>query len=431
MGCLVVIGLAIGALALVAVSSQARGVVAWVGLLMVCVAILLLVRPAVQSVTRRGGSTDVRRGRGHRRPDGSDDRDWSSDDEDGEADERPPATKSDLGCAALILALIVALAWTVLGSGTGGRVGLTESLIVAANVGILVAIVAAGVVAARWALRRLGDGGGDSDSTDTLIEAAGRVQDGDYSARVPETGSAESRLLARSFNQMSARLGATDAQRRSFMADVSHELRTPLTVIQGQLEAIRDGVYPADAEHLAPALDQVAVLERLVEDLRTLALSESGSLKLTRESVDVGALATEVVGAFEPSARAAGVHLAVTVAPAVPRAWLDPTRVGSVVRNLVANALRYTPAGGSVTVEVAAAGPDEVLIRVRDTGRGIDPALLATVFERFSRSPDSTGSGLGLAIARALVEAHGGTITAASDPGSGTTMTVRLPVGSI
>ncbi|MBX3030133.1 MAG: HAMP domain-containing protein [Chloroflexi bacterium] len=267
--------------------------------------------------------------------------------------------------------------------------------------------------------------------TDPIIEAAGRVQDGDYSARVPETGSAEARLLARSFNQMSARLEATDAQRRSFMADVSHELRTPLTVIQGQLEAIRDGVYPADAEHLAPALDQVAVLERLVEDLRTLALSESGSLKLTRESVDVGTLVTEVVSAFEPTAQAAGVTLSVTVTPAVPRAWLDPARIGSVVRNLVANALRYTPAGGGVTIEVAATDTEQVVVSVRDTGRGIDPALLGTVFERFSRSPDSTGSGLGLAIARALVEAHGGTITAASEPGSGTTMTVRLPVGSI
>ncbi len=322
-GCLLVIGLAIGSLLLVVVSPAARGVVAWLGFLVACVAILVLARQAIHSLVRRDGRAEL------------------------------------------------------------------------------------------------------------LIEAAGRVQEGDYSARVPETGSAESRLLARSFNQMSARLEATDAQRRSFMADVSHELRTPLTIIQGQLEAIRDGVYPADAAHLAPALEQVAVLERLVEDLRTLALTESGSLRLAREPVDVGTLVTEVASAFRPSAEVAGVTLSVTVAPAVPRAWLDPARIGSVVRNLVANALRYTPAGGSVTVDVAAADIEQVVLRIRDTGRGIDPALLATVFERFSRSPDSSGSGLGLAIARALVEAHGGTITAASEPGTGTTMTVGLPIGGI
>jgi signal transduction histidine kinase len=292
------------------------------------------------------------------------------------------------------------------------------------NLLVLAVLVVLGVLMIRGALRWRR---GTDDTVDRLIEAAGQVQEGDYSARVPETGSAESRLLARSFNQMSARLETTDAQRRSLMADVSHELRTPLTVIQGQLEAIRDGIYPADAQHLTPALDQVVVLERLVDDLRTLSLSESGSLRLARESVDLGALVGETVEAFRLGADAASVRLSVEVAPDLPRAWLDPSRIGSVVRNLVANALRHTSAGGSVRVEVRRAG-EWLEVHVRDTGRGIDPELLPTVFDRFSRSPDSSGSGLGLAIARALVEAHGGTIAAQSPPGEGTTMTVRLPL---
>jgi two-component system sensor histidine kinase BaeS len=294
-----------------------------------------------------------------------------------------------------------------------------------ANLLVLVVLVTLGLLVVRGVVRwhRPTD-----DAVDRLIEAAGRVQGGDYSARVPEAGSAESRLLARSFNQMSARLEATDAQRRSLMADVSHELRTPLAVIQGQLEAIRDGVYPPDPEHVEPALHQVAVLERLVEDLRTLALSESGSLRLVREPVDLGALVTEVVESFRATAEASGVRLSTHAATDLPRAWLDPARIGSVVRNLVANALRYTPAGGSVDATVAVAG-DSLEVRVHDTGRGIDPTLLPTVFERFSRAPDSGGSGLGLAIARALVEAHGGSIVAQSEPGAGTSMTVRLPVG--
>jgi two-component system sensor histidine kinase BaeS len=136
----------------------------------------------------------------------------------------------------------------------------------------------------------------------------------------------------------------------------------------------------------------------------------------------------EVVGSLRTTADTAGVTLDVDAQPALPRALVDPVRVGSVIRNLVANALRYTPSGGTVTVSVRAAGGHDALeLIVRDTGRGIDPALLPLVFERFSRSPDSTGSGLGLAIARSIVEAHGGTIAAESVPGAGTTITVRMP----
>ncbi|MET0772384.1 MAG: ATP-binding protein [Candidatus Limnocylindrales bacterium] len=321
-----------------------------------------------------------------------------------------------IGCG---LAVVVVTVAVLVGGLLWPAAGFVATI---ASIGIIIVLL---LVVAALASRLLQP---TTASVGELIDGAERVQQGDYTARVTESGPTELRTLARAFNQMSDRLGRTDQQRRAFMADVSHELRTPLAVIQGQLEAVRDGVYPADAEHITPALDQVAVLERLVDDLRTLSLSESGSLTLAREPVDLGSLAVDVVSPFEATATAASVTLATEVAPGLPRAYLDRVRIGSVIRNLVANALRYTPPGGSVVIALRATGPDALELSVQDTGRGIDPALLPAVFERLSRSPDSAGSGLGLAIARSIVEAHGGTITATSIPGAGTTMTVRLPI---
>ena len=334
--------------------------------------------------------------------------------------ERPPwvvaserwRRRRNLGCLVL---LVIAASFFALAAPWWHSGPLVILWIIAALVVLLMA---------RWVVRIAR---ATSRPVDELIDAAGRVQAGDFAARVTEEGPTEIRSLARAFNQMSERLQRTDTQRRTFMADVSHELRTPLTVIQGQLEAIRDGVYPADTEHIGPALEQVAVLERLVEDLRTLALSESGSLPLARVPVDLGALAVEVAAGFRATAEASRVALTVDAEPAVRQVLVDPVRVGSVLRNLVANAIRYTPVGGSVSIRVRQAGT-HVELSVTDTSRGIDPALLPTVFERFSRSANSTGSGLGLAIARAIVEAHGGTIEAASIPGQGTAITVRLPI---
>jgi signal transduction histidine kinase len=306
-----------------------------------------------------------------------------------------------------------------------GGIPVVASFLFVAILSIVVALLFAAVAAGIWRSGRWPRS--DADGVDELVAAAARIQDGDYSARVPETGSAEQRLLARSFNQMSAQLGESDVRRRSFMADVSHELRTPLSVIQGQLEAIRDGVYPADAAHIAPALEQVRTLEWLVEDLRTLALSDSGTLRLARQPTDLAALVTEVTEGFRLAADVARIHLAVDVSQEMPHVPIDAARIASVIRNLVANALRHTPPNGSVTVSAAPEGPTRVMVSVTDTGRGIDPTLLPTVFERFTRAADSGGSGLGLAIAKALVEAHGGCIDATSEPPTGTTVTFHLP----
>jgi two-component system, OmpR family, sensor histidine kinase BaeS len=255
-----------------------------------------------------------------------------------------------------------------------------------------------------------------------LIEAAQRIESGDYSTQVPEWGSSDIRSVARAFNSMSARLKTIDEQRRSFLADVTHELRTPLSVIRGQAEAINDGVYPADASHLAPILDATATLDRLVEDLRTLVLTDAGNLGLHKEPTDLGALVRDGVESFRQQASSQGVTLSTDIASGLSPVDLDPARIRQVIGNLLSNSIRHTPSGGSIKVSVSS----PATVAVADTGEGIPPELLPHVFERFTKGPGSTGSGLGLAIARDIVVAHGGEIHVDSGP-AGTTVRVTLP----
>ena len=258
-----------------------------------------------------------------------------------------------------------------------------------------------------------------------LIDAARRIESGDYSAQVPEWGSPDIRSVARAFNAMSARLKTIDEQRRNFMADVTHELRTPLSVIRGQAEAIADGMYPADAAHLAPILDATQTLDRLVDDLRTLVETDAGNLVLHKEPTDVGALVRDTVESFRSQAESAALTLAAETADKGPTLEVDPARIRQVIGNLLSNAIRHTPSGGTVKVGVSSAN-DQVTITVTDTGEGIPPDLLAHVFERFAKGPNSTGSGLGLAIARDVVKAHGGEVAVRSEGRGGTTATVVL-----
>jgi two-component system sensor histidine kinase BaeS len=292
-----------------------------------------------------------------------------------------------------------------------------------------IAIVAAGGIGLTMAGRTFRGAGA---TLDRLVDAAGRVEEGDYATRVEEpiAGRGPLRQLVRGFNSMAGRLEANEEQRRRLLADVSHELRTPLAVIQGNIEAILDGVHEADEAHLGAILEETHVLARLVDDLRTVALSESGSLPLHREPTDLAILAAEAVTAFRRAAEAAGVRLDVRVGDDVPLLDVDPVRIREVLSNLVANALRHTPSGGSIDVEASlSASAATVEIVVRDTGSGIDPALLPHIFDRFAKSADSRGSGLGLAIARGLVEAHGGSIEVDSSV-AGTVFRLRLPIRS-
>jgi len=262
-----------------------------------------------------------------------------------------------------------------------------------------------------------------------LIDAARRIESGDYSAKVPEWGSPDIRSVARAFNSMSARLKSMDEQRRSFLADVTHELRTPLSVIRGQAEAISDGVYPADAAHLAPILDATQTLDRLVEDLRTLVQTDAGNLVLHKEPTDLGALVHDTVDSLRSQAESAGLSLTTEIGDNLPTIDVDPARIRQVIGNLLSNAIRHTPTGGSVKAAVSSVG-DKVTISVTDTGEGIPRDLLPHVFERFVKGPSSTGSGLGLAIAYDIVRAHGGRVTAESTVGQGTTVLIDIKPNS-
>ncbi len=328
------------------------------------------------------------------------------------------------GCLLLLLALFVSgLLLLAVGAFVSFVAGTaTHPALVVLGLMVFLAI-SAGVFGALRAAHRT------AAPVDDLIEAAGRIEVGDYSARVPERGNGDVRSLARAFNDMSARLEDIDSRRRTFLADVAHELRTPLTVIQGQLEAIGDGVYPVDQEHLAPVLGQVHALEQLVDDVRLVALAEAGVLVLEREDVDPGALVDDVLAAYRATADAGKVALIADIEPGLPAIPADPGRIRRAIGNLVANAIRYTPPGGSVTV-AARASParDAVAVEVRDTGSGIPPELLPRVFDRFVKEPGSPGSGLGLAIAKDVVTAHGGTITAETPAGNGTTVRFTLPL---
>lgn len=261
-----------------------------------------------------------------------------------------------------------------------------------------------------------------------LIEAVGRVEAGDYEAHVAVRGPREVETLARAFNAMVGRLKEDEVSRRALLADVSHELKTPLTVIRGSLEALVDGVYPADPEHLTPILEETRQLSLLIDDLRTLSAAEAGGLRLRREPTDLGVLAEEAAAAYRTSAAADGIRIQIDIPPDFPLVEVDPGRIRQVLANLIANALRYSPRPGAIWIAASERSDGWAEITVRDEGEGIDPEVLPFLFERFAKSPDSSGSGLGLAIARRLAEAHGGELHAESEAGAGTSMRLTIPL---
>jgi len=259
-----------------------------------------------------------------------------------------------------------------------------------------------------------------------VMDAAGKVTEGDLSARADVQGPADVRDLARSFNRMAERLEANEEQRRNLLADVAHELRTPLSVIRAHVEGMADGIYEPTADHLALIADEASVMGRLLDDLQLLSNAEAGALRLHRERVEPRELLSSAEATFRAQAAEAGVTLVVDAEEDLPVVDVDPIRIGEVVTNLVSNALRHTPSGGTITIAAAREG-DDVAFRVTDTGEGIPADELVHVFVRFARSAESGGSGLGLAIAKSLVQAHGGSISAESEPGNGTSIRFVLP----
>jgi two-component system OmpR family sensor kinase len=288
-----------------------------------------------------------------------------------------------------------------------------------------------------------------------LRTAAERIASGDLAQRVEVRSGDEIGDLAQRFNSMAESLARAETTRRNLVADVAHELRTPLSVIQGNLEALLDGVYPLTPENVAPIHEETILLSRLVDDLRDLALAEAGQLKLDRQPTRLANLIGRTVQAMQPQAAEKQISLTADVAADLPPAIIDPRRIEQVLRNLLTNALRHAPPGGRVQVtgsklEVGSwkleaggrrdaqhptsnAQPATLLVQVQDSGPGIAPADLPFVFDRFwradrSRTRADGGAGLGLAIARQLVEAHGGRIWVESQPGQGAMFSFTLPV---
>lgn len=266
-----------------------------------------------------------------------------------------------------------------------------------------------------------------------ILRAIDTVAEGDLSVRVPADDSPQFSELIKRFNKMVGELERAAQQRRNLTADIAHELRTPLHLIQGNLEGLLDGVYEPTPEHVNATLDETRLITRLVNDLQTLSLAETGQLALHQTRFSLGDLIQDLTTSYAARAASGGVALEARVAEPDRSLTADYDRLNQVMSNLISNALRYTHEGGTITI---AAGPGSreghgARLEVRDTGVGIAPEDLPFIFDRFWRADQARGerahSGLGLAIAQQLVHAHGGTIEVQSVVGAGTTFTIDLP----
>jgi signal transduction histidine kinase len=274
-----------------------------------------------------------------------------------------------------------------------------------------------------------------------LSRAAAAITRGDLSQQVTIHSRDELGELGQVFNSMAKSLADAELQRQHLVADVAHELRTPLTAIQGTLEGIQDGVLPMDHEQLNALHAETMLLNRLVGDLRLLSLADAGQLQLDQQAVDPTKLLSEAVERMRPQTDMKAIRLESNFAENLPTILVDSDRITQVMNNLVGNAIRYTPEGGTIRVEAAMSkSTDSLQVSVTDTGSGIPPEDLPSVFNRFyradrSRSRASGGSGLGLAIVKQFVEAHGGSVEAQSPvvqdglpPRQGTRITFSLPI---
>ncbi|MBI5301902.1 MAG: HAMP domain-containing histidine kinase [Chloroflexi bacterium] len=298
------------------------------------------------------------------------------------------------------------------------RVGFIVAGLIASTLGVLLGLVISRTVAAPLA---------------QVAQAARGFAARDWHARASVRGAEEIAEVAREFNTMADELQRAETLRRNLMADIAHELRTPLTVLQGNLSAMLDEVYPLDRAEIATLYDETRVLARLVNDLRELSLAESGQLPLNVQAVEVAALAQTAVANFQAAADLQNVRVTCDASDAL-LARADPDRLAQVFRNLLSNALRHTPSGGAIRVRCSVfdGQPEFVTVSVQDTGDGIAPEDLPRVFDRFyrgdkSRARASGGTGLGLAIAKSLIEAMGGKIGVESERGKGSRFWFTVP----
>jgi signal transduction histidine kinase len=253
-----------------------------------------------------------------------------------------------------------------------------------------------------------------------LQNAAASIATGNLGQRVSIRSHDELGKLGSTFNQMAENLAKAETQRRHLVADVAHELRTPLAAIQGTLEGMQDGVLPLDEEQVAALYTETMLLNRLVGDLKLLSLAEAGQLKLEFSEIEPGDLIKQLIERDQAQANQKNIRLEADLSVKLPVVWMDSDRITQVLNNLIGNALRYTPEGGTIIVKGSFDSMNQMLeISVSDTGLGIHPDDLPHIFDRFyradkSRTRASGGSGLGLAIVKQLVEAHGGSVKAES-----------------
>jgi two-component system sensor histidine kinase BaeS len=300
-----------------------------------------------------------------------------------------------------------------------------QAILVSVGLGILMAGVTGAAIS--WLVaKRLAAPVAD------VADVTSRLADGRLQARVvdPRMGP-EFTTLATSVNQLARRLETTEQTRRQLTGELAHQLRTPVASISATIEAVREGVLAVDDETLSTLGEQSRRLGRLVDDLEVVSRAEERQLLLNPEPVAVSELVEAAVAAQRERFRAAGVQLSSSVAPGIPTATVDPDRIHEVIGNLLDNALRHTPSGGVVTITARPGmGPKHstAVIEVRDSGRGFPEGDAERIFDRFQKAPDSTGSGLGLTIARAIIEAHHGSLTAHSTgTGQGACFTITLP----
>ena len=328
----------------------------------------------------------------------------------------------------LVLVLVLESQSTGISHELGQLLSLPSTLV------LMVATVVVALVVFNPARRRLA----------ALEQAAQRLGGGDLTARAPQSGGDEIARVAAAFNHMAseletrdAALRTSDALRRQMMADVSHELKTPLTAMRGYIETLRMPEVALDFERRERYFETIdretRRLERIVKDLLDLARYEHGGVVLQRRLFDIERLFENVAGRHEREAHTKAVAIRIHVDPLADQVVADPDRIEQAVENLVANAIRHTPSGGTITLSATQAD-GVATVSVSDTGGGIAAEHLPHVFERFykvdaARAAESTGSGLGLSITKAIIERHGGTIRVTSQPGR-TTFTVLLPQSS-
>jgi signal transduction histidine kinase len=266
-----------------------------------------------------------------------------------------------------------------------------------------------------------------------LIKVVESIAHGDLTRRVEVKNPQELKRLGDSFNDMAASLQRAEQNRRAMTADIAHELRNPLAVQRANLEAIQDGIFPLTRASLEPVLEQNRLLNRLVEDLRTLALADAGELSLVRRPTDLRNLIQGALERFNVDIAGKNISLNHKLPHDLPLVNIDPERIVQILHNLLQNAIRYTPQAGVIDVALSVDGP-WVEVSVHDSGPGIPPHSLPHLFERFYRDDPGRGredgtTGLGLSIARKLAEAHAGTLTARNHPQGGALFVLRLPMG--